>query len=156
MITSHAARVGALVVGFVVLVVVAAWLLVPSSSLPLSRFIGWQLGDGFLGTPKFDPTKAQTTTVIPISVDWLECAPQNDSWLASPEIIYTPSSVTITMYTTDAFAATTTCGGGNGGKGNVGIMLDVGIPVEVHLSEPLGGRTLFDGGASPPAARPYP
>jgi hypothetical protein len=155
-VRSHAARVGVVFVGVVMLVAVAAWLLFPSPSLPLSRFIRWQLGDGFLGTPKFDPTMARTATVIPISVDWLECAPQNDSWLASPDITYTPSSVTITMHTTDAFAATTTCGGGNGGKGNVGIMLDVGIPVEVHLREPLGGRTLFDGGASPPTVRPYP
>jgi hypothetical protein len=153
-VRSHAARVGVVVVGVVLLVAVAAWLLFLWPPLPMSRFVGWQLGDGFLGTPRFDPTTAQTTTVVPISVDWLECAPQNDSWLASPDVSYTSSSVTITMHTTDAFAATTTCGGGDGGKGIVGIMLDVGIPVEVHLREPLGGRTLFDGGTSPPTVRP--
>jgi hypothetical protein len=60
------------------------------------------------------------------------------------------------MHTTDSFAATTTCGGGNADGGPIGIMLDVGIPVEVHLSEPLGGRALFDGASSQAAARPHP
>ena len=31
-----------------------------------------------------------------------------------------------------------------------------GLPVAVQLSEPLGGRALFDGATFPPAARPYP
>jgi hypothetical protein len=31
-----------------------------------------------------------------------------------------------------------------------------GLPVEVHLSEPLGGRALFDGSKCSPATRPYP
>ena len=149
------ASVGLVLVGVVMLVAVAAWLLFPSPSLPSSRFVGWRLGDGFLGTPRFDPTTAQTATVVPISVDWISCAPQDDSWLAPPAITYTPSSVTITMHTTDAFAATTMCGGGNVER-PVGIVLDVGIPVEVHLREPLGSRPLFDGGGPTPAARPYP
>lgn len=38
-----------------------------------------QLAGGFLGTPKFDPATAQTTTVVPISVEWLSCAPKNAS-----------------------------------------------------------------------------
>jgi hypothetical protein len=95
-------------------------------------------------------------TVVPISVDWLSCAPQDDSWLAPPAISYTPWSVTITMHTTAAFAATTTCGGGNDVRGYVGIMLDVGIPVAVQLSQSLGGRPLFDGSGPTAAARPYP
>jgi hypothetical protein len=88
-------------------------------------------------------------------IRWLSCAPHDDSWLAPPAISYTPWSVTITMHTTDAFAATTTCGGGNDNTGMFGIMRDVGIPVAVQLREPLGGRALFDGSSSPSAARPY-
>lgn len=151
------ASVGLVVVGILMLVGLAAWLLVASSSLPPSRSVGWQLADGFLGTPKFDPATAQTTTVIPISVEWLTCAPQNASWLAPPRVTYTLSSVIITMHTTDAFAAITTCGGGNpDNKNDIGFTLDVGIPVAVQLSEPLGGRALFDGASSPLGARPYP
>jgi hypothetical protein len=146
-----------MVVTFVMLAAVAGCALVPSPSLPPSRSVGWRLADGFLGTPRFDPTTAQTTTAIPISVDWLACAPQDASWLLpQPEISYMPESVTITMHTTDAFAATTTCGGGNENKGDIAVMLDVGIPVEVHLREPLGGRALFDGAALFPGPRPYP
>lgn len=150
------ALVGAMVVAGIVVGALAASLLGGSVAIPLSRSIGWRLADGFLGTPRFDPATARTTTVVPISVDWLTCAPQNDSWLAPPEVTYTAASVTITIRTTDAFAAVTTCGGGNGGKGDVSVMLDVGIPVAVRLGEPLGGRALFDGGASRPVARPYP
>jgi hypothetical protein len=145
-----------MVVAGIVVGALAALVLSPSPSFPASRLIGWRLADGFLGTPRFDPTTAQTTTVVPISVDWLTCAPKDESWLAPPAISYTSSSVTITMHSTDAFAATTTCGGSNDSKGDISIMLDVGIPVAVHLSEPLRGRTLFSGASSPPAARPYP
>ena len=126
------ASVGLAVVGVVMLVAVAGCALVPSPSLPPSRFVGWRLADGFLGTPRFDPTTAQTATVVPISVDWLTCAPKDDSWLAPPAITYTPSSVTITMHTTDAFAATTTCGGGNVGSQHRDHARR-GHPVEVHL-----------------------
>jgi len=144
-----------MVVAGIVVGTLAAWPLSPSRSLPSSRLVVWRLADGFLGTPKFDPTTAQTTTLVPISVDWLSCAPPDDSWLAPPAISYTPWSVTITVHTTDAFAATTTCGGGNDNTGMFGIMLDVGIPVGVHLREPLGGRALFGGANSHSAARPY-
>jgi hypothetical protein len=147
--------VGLVVGGIVMLVAVGGCALVPSPSLPPSRSVGWRLADGFLGTPRFDPTTAQTTNVVPISVDWLTCAPKDDSWLAPPAITYTQSSVTITVHTTDAFAAITTCGGGNV-ESQIGIMLDVGIPMEVHLSEPLGSRALFDGAGPSPAARPFP
>jgi hypothetical protein len=145
------------VVGVLMLVVLAASLLLqPRPRLAPSRYVGWQLADGFLGTPRFDPTTAATTTEVQISVDWLTCAPQADSWLAPPEIEYTRSSVIITMHTTDAFAGVTTCGGGNVMSGDMGIMLDVGIPIAVHLKEPLAGRALLDGGPTPPRPRPYP
>jgi hypothetical protein len=150
------AFVGIMIAMGIVVGALAAWLLVPPPSFPPSRLVGWRLADGFLGTPRFDPLTAHTTTAVPIAVDWLSCAPQDDSWLGPPAISYTPWSVTITMHTTDAFAATTTCGGGNDSGGRIGIMLDVGIPVEVRLSEPLRGRALFDGAGSPSQARAYP
>jgi hypothetical protein len=149
------AFVGAIVIASAVIGGLAAWLLHPSPSLPASRLIGWRLADGFLGTPRFDPTTAATTMVVAISVDWLSCAPQDDSWLGPPEVSYTPSSVTITVHTTDAFARVTTCGGGGGDRGAISIMLDVGIPIAVRLSEPLRGRALLDGAGSPATARPY-
>lgn len=150
------AVVGIMVVAGIGAGALAASLLHPSPSFPSSRLIGWRVADGFLGTPRFDPTTAQTTNAVQISVDWLSCAPHDDSWLAQPAISYSPSSVTITMRTTNAFAATTTCGGGNDPKGPIGIVLDVGIPVEVHLREPLRGRALLDGAGFPAAARRYP
>jgi hypothetical protein len=125
----------------------------PTSSFPRSRLIAWRLADGFLGTPKFDAARAQTMTTVPISVDWLVCAPQDDSWLGPPEVSYTPWSVTITMHTTDAFAARSTCGGN--GRPPMGWVLDVGIPVAVQLRAPLAGRALFDGSGPTPRARPY-
>jgi hypothetical protein len=147
---------GLICVGVLMLVGLAAWLLLRPPSYPLSRMIAWQRGNGFLGTPRFDPTTAGTATSVQISVDWLTCAPQDASWLAPPEVSYSWSTVTITMHTTDVFAVGTTCGGGNLGKGDVGVMLDVGIPVEVLLSEPLRGRALFAGVSSGSLARPYP
>jgi hypothetical protein len=146
--------IGFVVVGVAMLVAVAASLLFPTAKLPSSRLVGWQLADGFLGTPRFDPQTAQATTVVQISVDWLSCAPHDDSWLAPPEVESTPWSVTITMHTTDAFAASA-CGRSIA-SGNLGIMLDVGIPVAVQLREPLGDRPLFAGSSRSPLARPYP
>jgi hypothetical protein len=56
--------------------------------------------------------------------------------------------VTITLHESDSFDAAKCAASG---------FYDYwGIPVEVNLSEPLGGRALFDGSRSPPAARPYP
>ena len=150
------AFVGGLVLAGIVVGALAATSFSASPSFPAPRLVGWRLADGFLGTPRFDPTTAGSTTVVPISVNWLTCAPQDDSWLAPPQISYTSSSVTITMHTTDAFAASTTCGGGNEMGGKIGIMLDVGIPVAVQLRESLRGRALFDGAGRSPIARPYP
>ena len=55
----------------------------------------------------------------------------------------------IQLRMTDTFAAT--CAD----RHIVGTYLS-GIYLPVHLSEPLGGRALFDGSSSPAAARPYP
>ena len=139
--------IGLVLVGVVMLVAVAAWLLLPSS-VPPARFVGWKLDYGYIG-PAFDPATAQTTTVIPVEVDWPACAPGGVSWLATPVVTYTPVSVTIQLRMTDTAAAT--CAD----RPVVGTYLS-GVYLQVHLSEPLGGRALFDGSSSPAAARPYP
>jgi len=135
--------IGLVLVGVVMLVAVAAWLLLRSSPV---WFVGLQLDYGY-GGPAFAPATAQTTTVIPVEVDWPTCAPDGLSWLATPVVTYT--SVTIQLRMTEAAAAA--CADSN----IVGTYLS-GIYLPVHLSEPLGGRALFDGSGSPPAARPYP
>jgi hypothetical protein len=147
--------VGLVVVGVVMLVAVAAWLLFPSPSLPWTR-IGWRLHA--FGGPAFDPAMAQTTTEVKV---YVASSPEgyigdDVSWLATPAITYTPWGVIVTLHTSDSVP----CGGKESrplpGGGSVSCWYDVGEWVPVHLSEPLGGRALFDGSAFPPAARPYP
>ena len=75
-------------------------------------------------------------------------------------IAYTPWSVTITMHMTDATSESVKrCVAlqprNPSGLPLVGDYLS-GVYFPVHLSEPLGGRALFDGIAFPPQARPYP
>lgn len=141
--------IGLVLVGVVMLVAVAAWLLLPSSSVPPARFLGWKLVYDYGGGLAFDPATAQTTTVIPVEVDDPACAPDGLSWLATPVVTYTPVSVMIQLRMTDTAAAR--CADSH----IVGTYLS-GIYLPVQLSEPLGGRALFDGSSSPPAARPYP
>jgi hypothetical protein len=148
---------GLVVVGVLMLIgVLAAWTLLPSLSLPSSQVVGWKLDYGYNGHG-FDPTTAQTTSVVPIEVNRPDCAPGDASWLAAPVIAYTPWAVIITMHMTDTFSESTKC---------VAHERDSRLPLvgnylsgdyyPVHLSEPLGGRALFDGAKFPPAARPYP
>ena len=121
------------------------WLVVPgllvaTPTVPPGQLVGWELGSGFGGT-KFDPATAQTTTVIPMVVDHPGWANERD-WLGEPAIAYTPWSVTITMHARDA----------NHDSSFVGWYLS-GMYTQVQLSEPLGGRQLFDGSKSPPHPR---
>jgi hypothetical protein len=139
-------------------VAIAAWRLAPSHSSERLAYlgpdpaglVGWSLASG-RGRPPFRPDAAQDATVVLVSaVWWPACAPWDeggDSWL-TPEISYLPWAVTITLRTSDAFASSVKCGNG---------FYDFwGQSVEVHLSEPLGGRPLFDGSTSPSTAVPYP
>ena len=64
-------------------------------------------------------------------------------------VTYTPVSVMIQLRMTDTAAAT--CA-----DSHLFATYLSGIYLPVHLSEPLGGRALFDGSSSPAAARPYP
>jgi hypothetical protein len=126
-------------IGVLSLAALGAWVL-PPLAIQSDRSVGWELGHGF-GGRKFDPATAQTTTTIPIVVDWPGC--ESGDWLAPPAIVYTPWSVTITMSTSDAFAAK---------NEPLGWCLS-GKYVRVQLSEPLGGRQLFDGSWFPAHAR---
>jgi hypothetical protein len=143
------------------LVVLGALLLVgivarggPSSSTPT---VGWTLASA-PGGPAFQPEGGPNTTVILISTNWWTgCSPwgdlgkttNDDSWL-TPEITYTPWTVAITLHESASFRASK-CGSVPG----PGLGYDIWSPLEIHLGEPLGGRTLFDGSLFPPAARPY-
>jgi hypothetical protein len=147
------APVGLAVIGVVMLIgVLAAWTLLPSLSIPSSQVVGWKLDYGYNG-PGFDPT---TTTVVPIEVNRPVCAPGDVSWLATPVIAYTPWAVIITMHMTDTFSESTKCVAHDRDSRLplVGNYLS-GDNYPVNLSEPLGGRVLFDGAKFPPAARPY-
>jgi hypothetical protein len=116
-----------------------------------SATIGWEFAVG-LGGPKFDPA---VTRVVNAQVQWPGCISTQDySWLRS-DVSYTPWSVTITLHSTDAFANNPNCQASNpNGLMKVGYYLSA-LSFPVQLSEPLGGRELFDGSEFPPAARPY-
>jgi hypothetical protein len=137
------AMIASLVVG-----ALAAWLLFASMASSSRQSIRWQL----TGPPGALSGLTATTTMVLINLDqWPACHPYDEvggnsaSWLATPEITYTPSSVTITMYISDSFDPTT-CHG----------WYDYwGQPIEIHLTQPLAGRALLDGSTSPPGARPY-
>jgi 2',3'-cyclic-nucleotide 2'-phosphodiesterase (5'-nucleotidase family) len=121
------------VVGAVAGVLFAQW------RLSSSRSLEWHLGN-------LDPVTAETATVIPITIDEYppeECYAPATSWLETPEISYTPSSVVITMHRTEAYARAH-CRG----------FYTTNWSGSVRLSEPLGGRALFDGSKFPADPRP--
>jgi hypothetical protein len=132
-----------------------AWSFLGPKGMP----VGWQLANPHsVGGPRGWDTldEAKAATVVYLRTDWWPaCHPYdemvgtvaNSSWL-TPDVAYTPWSVTITMRTNAAYSQDPECGGG---------FYDYwGQPVAVQLGEPLAGRALFDGSAFPPAARPYP
>jgi hypothetical protein len=135
-------RRGALIAGVTLLVAcLVIWLFAPALLVVPSKTVRWQL-------LWLDEATARTSTVIPVYMDeWpAEFCAQDGYWLAAPLVTETPWSVTITMHTRSSFDASA-CSG----------WYDFwGTPIEVHLSEPLDGRALFDGSTIPPGARPYP
>lgn len=162
------AIVGAMVVAGVVVGALAARLLQPSpspSSSPPADAVWWRLtggpesvvADGEAGAPRLDETSVQTTTEIPIVTyyPWPGgLAAPDDSWLGTPTITYTPSAVIITMHVSVSF----TCGPPMATtKRACGWSLEPRyVQKPVHLSEPLGGRALFDGSTNPPQQRWFP
>jgi hypothetical protein len=129
-------------------------LVAPGLLIPSSRLLNWHVNSG--GSGSRNAAAVQTTTVIGIEVEHPGCTPTSGgSWLADPLISYTPWSVTITMHMNDT-PETAHCGSQQtpheGSLPLVGGYL-MGVLVTVHLTEPLGGRTLFDGSSFPPAER---
>ena len=137
-------RAGAAIAGVMaaalVVALLAPMLFVPSPFVTSGQVVGWELGQQYGGL-RFDPATAQTTTVIPMTVDHPAWANWED-WLAEPAIAYTPWSVTITMHARQA----------DPDPSIVGWYLS-GMNALVQLSEPLGGRQLYDGSKSPPHPR---
>ncbi len=145
---------------------VAPGLLVPSPAVPSGLAIGWELplGVGPSGRP-VDPLTPETT-VIPVVVDHPGCTSSSGGdWLGEPAIAYTPWSVTITMHIREDVAQSPRCAGCHhmsmgdtegyfceSGGAIVGNYLS-GEGTQVQLSQPLGGRQLFDGSKSPPHRR---
>lgn len=129
----------------------------PARNIPAWRLLSWKIDYGFQ-KPAFDPQAAQTTILI--EVDHPGCTPSSGGdWLAPAAVNYTPWSVTITMSMNETGANSPACAGRNydnynGPLPEVGDYL-TGLYVPVQLSEPLGGRLLFDGASNPPAIRPY-
>jgi len=127
---------------------------------PKGTPIGWQLANlHSIGGPRGwdSPDEAKVATVVYLRTDWWPaCHPYDDetgpfansSWL-TPDITYTPWSVTITMRINDSYSRKGDCG-------RFGFYDFWGLPVAVQLSEPLGGRALFDGSTFPLSPRPYP
>jgi hypothetical protein len=148
------------VIGALLLVAaLAVWTLAPSVLVQTLK-APWQLADPLPGVSyvridpessifrrEFDEAAARATTVIRIQMNlWPADCSSGDDWLAEPLVSYTPSSVTITMQARPEFKFASCAG-----------WYDFyGLPLEVHLSEPLAGRPLFDGSGIPTSARPYP
>jgi hypothetical protein len=138
-----------LVIAIIVVGVVVVRPIFPALAYPSRQLISWNLGD-VVGGPRIDRATAQTMTVVDVSAWWPGAAPDppDTSWV-EPIITYTPWSVMITLHSRISGPCDTSplpC---------VGKYL-MPFPIPVQLSEPLGGRALFDGSTFPPAARPYP
>jgi hypothetical protein len=160
--SSPRVRAFLVVVGVVALFgILATWSFAPTLLIGSSKSINWQLADPAPGVSyvqidpnssqvrkDFDEAAARATTVVRIQLNWYpgdECRPDS-GWLAEPLVAYTPWSVTITMHTASGFDPST-CRS----------FYDFwGQPIDVHLSEPLNARAIFDGSSVPAGSRPYP
>jgi hypothetical protein len=141
----RSSRVAIVVVAIIGALVVARLLVAP---LPSGRSLGWQTAYGFPGA------ETDSGMVIPIEVERPACAPDGTSWLATPVVTYTPIAVFITIRMAGPFDTSGPgCAvAGDGPLPTVGNYL-MGTYVPVLLSEPLGGRVLFDGGGLFPSPR---
>jgi hypothetical protein len=137
------ARVAIMVAAVVVALVVARLLVAP---LPSERSLGWRSAFGF------PAAGSEAGNVVPIEVERPACAPDGTSWLAMPVVTYTPLAVFITIRMADTFDASGCSVAKDGLLPTVGSYL-TGTFVPVHLSQPLGGRVLFDGAGLFPGPR---
>jgi hypothetical protein len=136
-------RVAIATLAVVVVLVVARLLVAP---LPSDRSLGWRSAFGFPGAG------SDAESVVSIEVERPACAPDGTSWLATPVVTSTPLAVFITIRMADTFDASGCALVKDGRLPTVGSYL-TGTYVPVHLSQPLGGRVLFDGGGLLPEPR---
>ena len=118
-----------------------AWFLLGSGFAP-SHVVAWQL-QGCCGPA---PATANSATDFSVHVDEWPVDDTDGSWIAPPSIRYSPTAVTITLRTSDAYEARIAK------TGMVGLY-DTGGWVHIHLSQPLGTRALYDGSTLPPSRR---
>jgi hypothetical protein len=137
----------AIVIVAVAVILFAARLLV--APLPSERSLGWRSAYGFPGAG------SGPGTVVPVEVERPACAPDGTSWLATPVVTYTPLAVFITIRMDDTFDTSRCSIADDGLLPTVGYYL-TGTYLPVQLSEPIGGRALFDGSALLPGLRQHP
>jgi hypothetical protein len=121
------------------------------STMLNSQVIPWSSSAGLSGA-RFDPASVQTMTVVNVQVQWPSCIQPGDSSWMTPEVSYMPWSVTITLRTNEVYIAKCAKSTGDGRLPSVGYYLSE-LSFPVPLSEPLGGRPLFDGSVTPAAER---
>jgi len=138
-------RIGSVIVAVIAVMVVGRLLVAP---LPSERALTWRAG------VVFNPELIQTN-VVRVEVERPYCAPDGDAWIAPPAVSYTPVAVFITFRMADTFnvpGCTGTAGYRDGRLPRVGGYL-TGTYLDVQLTEPLGGRALFDGSGLLPEPR---
>ena len=129
-----------MIVAVIAVAVIARLLVAP---LPSERTLTWKAGFG------------SVQGIVQIEVERPSCAPDGDSWIATPVVTYTPLAVFITIRMADTFnvpGCTGTLGYQDGRLPLVGEYL-TGTYLDVHLTEPLLGRALFDGAGLLPEPR---
>ena len=136
------------ILGLVIAIIVGTALVVrttfPALVYPSWQLVGWGLDTG--GVSRSEWEKARTTNVLFVGI-WVHGTPSLplDASYLQPLITYTPWSVIITLRDPHPVnCGSLPCVGG----------YTTTIPYPVQLSEPLGGRALFDGSSFPPQARP--
>ncbi len=130
----------------------------PGAQIRPSRLLNWQLNSlGAFGSRNAGAVR--TTTVLTIEVEHPYCGPPDDGGklVADPIIASTPWSVTITMHMSDSPDYANCKSQQTPHEGSLPLVGGylTGIFVPIHLSEPLGGRALFDGSSSPPVERSF-
>lgn len=120
-----------------------------------SQVIPWGTSAGLSGA-RFDPAAVQTMTVVNVQVEWPGCIQPGDSSWMTPEVSYKPWSVTITLRTNDIYATKCTKPTADGRLPGLGGYYLSALSFPVQLSEPLGGRALFDGSTFPATERYRP
>ena len=132
-----------MVVTVVVVLVVTRLLVAP---LPSDGSLGWRSAFGVPGAG------LEAGNVVSIEVERPACARTARPGWRRTIVTYTPLAVFITIRMADTFDASGCSVAKDGRLPTVGSYL-TGTYVPVHLSQPLGGRVLFDGGGLLPEPR---